>query len=451
MKKNAKQGRVGGISANTLMLPIVAALAILHALIIVVIIMINRSSANVSMLMQRSAAYTQDATSLLAGSSLLSETASSYVLLPVTEAGEVNAGSLFTYAQELGEEHRGDQVVARFETYDVDEGVVSYLKTAAENADYMLREQLRAISLMREVYPLPPAPQLEAIPVAELTGEELAMTDGQKEAAAKAILLSQEYALGKRAVSENVNAAVGVLQANYQRRMGEAIGRVSMFRTLLWVVTVSIVALMAFMFITLFRQVFMPLVGFVQLIDSNETLDEHRGLREVRRVALAYNSLRQRRDAVDAILKSAAETDALTNLPNRYRFEQYLLESEASGYSMAVMLFDINYLKEINDTEGHLAGDELIRSAAQCISSCFGEDCFRFGGDEFAAVLKHCTLEDIRERVERFAQVQRQLDVSISMGYAYTEDIGSTTFKRLLDEADRKMYIQKRKVHHRTA
>ena len=74
-----------------------------------------------------------------------------------------------------------------------------------------------------------------------------------------------------------------------------------------------------------------------------------------------------RRAGLESILRTAAETDALTGLPNRYGFEQYLLESGQSGYAMAVFLFDINYLKTTNDTKGHAAGDDLIRSAAECI------------------------------------------------------------------------------------
>ncbi|MBQ8111322.1 MAG: GGDEF domain-containing protein [Clostridia bacterium] len=449
MKQSVKKNKVGGISANAMMTPIVIALAILHAMIIVVIMLINRSSGELSMLMQRSGAYTQDATSLLAGSSLLSETASGYVLMPVLESGEVNVGPLFSYAEELDEERRGGQVVARFEEYDVEPGVIAYLKTAAESADQMLQAQLHAIALMRQVYPLPPAPQLEAIPAVELSGDELAMSDAQKEAAAKALLLGQAYSVSKHTVSENVNSGVELLQANYQRRVGQAVQRVSLFRTLLWIVTVSIMAILVFLFVTLLRQLFLPLNGFVQLINSNEMLDERKGLREVRLVAAAYNDLRKRRDAVDAILKSAAETDALTNLPNRYRFEQYLLESEESGYSMAVLLFDINFLKVTNDNQGHLAGDELIRSAAECISSCFGPDCFRFGGDEFAAVLKNCAPRDINDRVKRFDEAQKRENVSISLGCAYAPEIGETTFKQLLEEADRNMYIQKRKAHMR--
>ena len=146
-------------------------------------------------------------------------------------------------------------------------------------------------------------------------------------------------------------------------------------------------------------------------------------------------------------MRSAAETDALTNMPNRYRFEQYILEAGDRDHSLAVLLFDVNYLKKTNDTMGHLAGDKLIRTAAECISSCFGENCFRFGGDEFAAVVEDCTPEAIDRMVERFKEKEKARNVSISLGYAYAEEIGETTFRRLLDEADKNMYANKEQMH----
>ena len=118
---------------------------------------------------------------------------------------------------------------------------------------------------------------------------------------------------------------------------------------------------------------------------------------------------------------------------------------------MAVFLFDINYLKQTNDNQGHLAGDKLIRDAAECISTCFGsgpdESCFRFGGDEFAAIIKNCDEQAIRGKIRRFEDMQRVKGVSISMGYAYVQNVGTTTFKKLLDEADRKMYTRKKAYH----
>ena len=116
---------------------------------------------------------------------------------------------------------------------------------------------------------------------------------------------------------------------------------------------------------------------------------------------------------------------------------------------MAVLLFDVNYLKQTNDTEGHLAGDRLLRTAADCISSCFGENCFRFGGDEFAAIVKDCNPDSIDRMVAQFEKAEEEQNVSISLGYAYTEEIGHTTFRKLLDEADQKMYAQKKQIHTR--
>jgi diguanylate cyclase (GGDEF)-like protein len=165
-------------------------------------------------------------------------------------------------------------------------------------------------------------------------------------------------------------------------------------------------------------------------------------------VASAYNSLRKRRDALDAILRSAAETDALTNLPNRYRFEQYLLDAGESGYSLAILMFDINFLKETNDTLGHSAGDKLIRKAAECITSCFGDKSFRIGGDEFVAVVEDCKPEMVQQMIYRFREVGERENVSISVGYAYAEKINEATIKQMIDEADKLMYAEKQAVHH---
>jgi diguanylate cyclase (GGDEF)-like protein len=112
-----------------------------------------------------------------------------------------------------------------------------------------------------------------------------------------------------------------------------------------------------------------------------------------------------------------------------------------------MVLFDVNFLKITNDTLGHLAGDKLLISAAECIARCFGENCFRFGGDEFAAIVTGCTPESIEEMLRRFEEAEKERNVSISYGYAYTEEIGKTDYKKLLNEADQKIYAQKERMH----
>ena len=445
MKKSENEAK--GISANALVLPISVTVAVLHIMIISLIFAINTASAALSVTMQKASVYAQDATSLLAGSSLLSETVSHYVLMPVTESGEINVNSLASYANELGVDRRGYQVMARFQTYGVDEDVLALLSQAAESANQMLDAQLHAISLVNSLYPIPQVDPLTMIPLRELTEEEAAMTEEQKMSAARTLVLGSVYGLNKKSVYQNVNACVGLIQQRSAQVSAQASQRLAILREAMWIVTLTIILILACTFAALYSGIMRPLGRFVKLIPQDQPLDEKKGFREVRLVAGAYNGVLKRRDTLDQILRSAAETDALTNLPNRYRFEQYLVESEDSGSSMAVVLFDVNYLKRTNDTQGHLAGDRLIRHAADCIASCFGENCFRFGGDEFAAIVKDCTPETIKSMVRRFEEMEKTENVSISLGYAYTDQIGKTTVKRLIDEADKKMYEQKKTIH----
>ena len=451
VKETRARDRVGGVYANRLVIPVVLLLSVLHIMIISAIVMISQTSANLSTITRNAGIYTQEATSLLAGSSLLSETASNYVLMPSDESGAVNISPLIIYANELAQPRRGADVLAKFRAYGFGDDVMALIEAAAGNADFMLQNQLHAISLMRTMYPLPEMEALSAIPTVELTQEEQAMTDAQKVVAAKHLVLGTEYGQNKQSVSQNVNACVARLQEISGMRAAETGRRVAMYRTLLWVVTLTIVAILIGTFGALYGLVLSPLDRFVKQIPADVILDETRGFHEVRLVAHAYNDVLKRRDALDDILRSAAETDALTNLPNRYSFEQYRVDLEESGCPVAVLLFDINFLKQTNDTQGHLAGDRLIRAAADCISSCFGDgesgNCFRFGGDEFAAIVKNCTPEKIGMMVERFKEMEKEHNVSISLGYAYTDEIGKKSFKQLLDEADRQMYAYKKAEH----
>ncbi len=436
-----------GIPVNALMLPIVAVLMVLHTTIISLIFTINTDSSRLSTIMRNAGIYTQDASSLLAGSSTLSETSSGFVLLPATESGETNVGPLMAYASELKVDRRGDQVLARFRAYDVSAEALELLAQAADSANFLMEAQLHAIALANAVYPIPPTPPLTDISLPELTAEEAAMTDEQKLSAARMLVLEAAYGQNKNTVSQCVNACVALIQQQSARETAQAAQRVAALRLWLWIVTLTIIGILVCAFTVLYMNIMQPLGRFVKLIPQDQPLDEKRGFREVRLVAGAYNGVLKRRNDLEQILRSAADTDALPNLPNRYRFEQYLVDAQDSGRSMTVVLFDVNYLKRTNDTHGHLAGDELIRHAADCISACFGENCFRFGGDEFAAIVTDCTRDTIRGMIRRFEEMEKKEGVSISLGYAYTDDIGKTTVKSLLDEADKYMYAQKKLVH----
>jgi diguanylate cyclase (GGDEF)-like protein/PAS domain S-box-containing protein len=100
-----------------------------------------------------------------------------------------------------------------------------------------------------------------------------------------------------------------------------------------------------------------------------------------------------RMDAEEA-LRQAAVQDALTGLPNRNalaaRLEHAILRVNRSGDRLALLFIDLDRFKKVNDTLGHLAGDEVLRQAAGRIRACVREvdSVARLGGDEFVVLLE---------------------------------------------------------------
>ncbi len=99
------------------------------------------------------------------------------------------------------------------------------------------------------------------------------------------------------------------------------------------------------------------------------------------------------RKGAEERLAYLAQFDALTTLPNRHLFHDRLLQTMAqgrrSGNPMAVLYIDLDRFKLVNDTQGHGAGDKLLKEAAARLTQCIrsGDTVGRFGGDEFGAVL----------------------------------------------------------------
>lgn len=92
-------------------------------------------------------------------------------------------------------------------------------------------------------------------------------------------------------------------------------------------------------------------------------------------------------------LRHLAHFDALTNLPNRFLFQDHvelaLAQAARNGRQVAIMFLDLDNFKTVNDTHGHRAGDNLLTEVAHRLAICLraGDTLSRFGGDEFNAVL----------------------------------------------------------------
>jgi diguanylate cyclase len=137
----------------------------------------------------------------------------------------------------------------------------------------------------------------------------------------------------------------------------------------------------------------------------------------------------------EALQRWEAEHDPLTGLLNRRGFERRLEEAFAdfqkTSTPSALLLFDLDHFKPINDEGGHALGDEMLRRIAQVVAWEVrrSDHVARQGGDEFGVLLPSCTLS----QAKRIAEALRKAVCEVSVtnegkDYTVTVSIGVTTF-----------------------
>lgn len=154
--------------------------------------------------------------------------------------------------------------------------------------------------------------------------------------------------------------------------------------------------------------------------------------------------------------------DSLTGLPNRRNFDYYLQHQwekmSQSRSTLTILLCDIDFFKQYNDTYGHLVGDRCLQQVAEILHHAFADlpegMIARYGGEEFAGIIPNISLEEVKSIAN---QIQRQLHnaqiphvqslvsdhITLSMGIAQTIPHPHTNATYLLEKADQLLYLAK--------
>lgn len=157
--------------------------------------------------------------------------------------------------------------------------------------------------------------------------------------------------------------------------------------------------------------------------------------------------------------RKVALTDELTGLYNRRAFEEDSNRiSENQLYNnLIVVMMDVNGLKSVNDTLGHIAGDELIIGAANCMQNTFGAigKVYRIGGDEYAAYIR-CSREKVEDAMKTFDHIVASWkgtiakELAVSKGYAICSEYNDKNLDEIKEIADKLMYADKDEYYRRT-
>lgn len=147
-------------------------------------------------------------------------------------------------------------------------------------------------------------------------------------------------------------------------------------------------------------------------------------------------------------VKTLAAMDDMTGMYNRNKLLEVVGSDAYKDMQVAIIYWDINRLKYVNDTFGHLSGDFLIVKIAESIKQVCSEqaEAFRYGGDEFIMIIKDGTADLAEEIIVKWKRVVAEIDdtnelpISASVGYAVGQ---GEDMRTIIGKADKKMYANK--------
>lgn len=152
------------------------------------------------------------------------------------------------------------------------------------------------------------------------------------------------------------------------------------------------------------------------------------------------------------VLEQMAYIDDMTGVANRRRCEQVWDSLDQSKENYGIFAFDLNFLKQTNDTKGHAVGDLLIRTFAKTLSKVFGDYGVvgRIGGDEFVVFITDVKKVDIQaltkmldKEIEKVNEQNPDLGLSTAYGFCSHEDYPEDDSRKLYRKADEIMYENK--------
>ncbi len=236
----------------------------------------------------------------------------------------------------------------------------------------------------------------------------------------------------------------------------------------LWSMAVIVMLLLTFAVFT------MSFPGYVKVDDPFFQASLNRAVRGLIGLVLIFNAYtiyqqitvkRLRRDFSKKIeemrilqvraeeFERLAMVDSLTGLSNRRVAEERLASeaarSERYGHSLTVISFDLDKFKQINDSYGHLAGDQVLKQFARRLESVIRKSdmAARMGGDEFLVLLPQCTTSQVHALLDRLRPMETEysgtkIPICFSAGWVGYEK--GETNEQFLERADRTLYAEKR-------
>lgn len=169
-----------------------------------------------------------------------------------------------------------------------------------------------------------------------------------------------------------------------------------------------------------------------------------------RELKSAQTALEEQRAELDEL----ARTDQLTQLANRRQLEEaaerIFHEADRTKAAVSLMIMDIDKFKSINDTYGHMIGDQALVALSNVLTDCLRKSDIiaRFGGDEFVCLLNHTSVEQAEVTARKIhdgiaSQKTVDCEFTVSIGISQRDKVNPMSFEEMIALADQALYKAK--------
>jgi len=358
---------------------------------------------------------------------------------------------LLEYFEEALIANHREEALTKMSAGTASEEAVNDLKEAMDGSLHLMSTEYYAMKLVIEALGIREYP--EVLKPVELSEKDKALSSEEKMSLAALMVHDDEYYRQKTLIRNNMKASLDELEKmafdedaaslqNLSRELG-------IVRLIIILQTVSIVAMVVLTTILGIH----PVLNAVDRIKEDSPIPEG-GAAEFRYLAKAYNKLYSAYKKSLEKLSFKASHDELTGVYNRAGYD--LLVSSVDLNETYMLLFDVDNFKTINDTQGHIVGDEAIKKVARVLKDNFRGDDYicRIGGDEFVVLMNHAPKKVSSLIAHKVKQINRDLasadsDVpaySVSVGIAHGSDANNV--ENLFAKCDNALYESKSRGKH---
>lgn len=357
---------------------------------------------------------------------------------------------LDNYFEEANVVKRRDKALNSIKEYLDHTAAYKALKDAMNESVELMNTEYYSMRLTADAYSLDIKKLPKEIQNVKLKDKDAALSPAEKDSLARSMVFDEKYHRMKNMISDDMNECLSDLDNSMEKSQKDITQRFNKVLKIQWILIVIAICVTLILIICTLVLVVSPLLRAVVYVRADQAIPV-RGSREFQFLARTYNMMYESNKEQKEKLAYDATHDKLTNIYNRSGYA--FLVKNTDWETSALLLFDADKFKAVNDGEGHEMGDRVLVEIAKTIKDAFRSNDYvcRLGGDEFAVIVTNTNFAVADKIADRVRMINDALmhpkddipQIQISCGGAFCSS--GDDYEELFRKADAALYRVKSK------